>query len=160
MEAKLKKDWFGRQKSVEELHNDSRKWITEIDFIHDEMRFLEHLLSSTYIDFLEQGYQYKINKIVTKITEEKGAGKTLKNLLFKHGKVLSDLIKSESVLSNKNYLETHKKFEREINIFLRKYKALKKEVFDIVENIIQIKNQKKIAPKSYNIIEKNEKVNQ
>lgn len=159
MEAKLKKDWFGRQKSVEELHNDSRIWITEIDFIHDEMRFLENLLSSSYIDFLEQGYQDKINNIATKISNEKSAGKTLKNLMLKHRKVLSDLINSGSVLSNKNYLETHKKFEREINIFLRKYKALKKDVFEIVENIIRIKHQKQLAPKPYNIIEKNEKVN-
>ena len=158
METKMKKDWFGRQKSIEELHNDSRNWITEIDFIHDEMRFLEHLLSSSYIDFLEQGYQDKINNIVLKIFNEKGAGKTLKNLIYKHEKTLSDLILTNSVLSNKNYLQTHKKFEREINIFLRKYKALKKEVFDIVENIIRIKHQKKISPKSYNIIEKNEKV--
>jgi len=159
MEAKLKKDWFGRQKSVEELHNDSRNWITEIDFIHDEMRFLENLLGSSYIDFLEQGYQDKINNIILKISNEKGAGKTLKNLIYNHDKTLSDLIQTNSVLSNKNYLQTHKKFEREINIFLRKYKALKKDVFDIVENIIRIKHQKQIAPKSYNIIEKNEKVN-
>ena len=158
METKMKKDWFGRQKSVEELHNDSRNWITEIDFIHDEMRFLEHLLSSSYIDFLEQGYQDKINNIVTKISDEKGAGKTLKTLIYNHEKTLSELINTNSVLSNKNYLQTHKKFEREINIFLRKYKALKKEVFDIVESIIRIKHQKQIAPKPYNIIKKNEKV--
>lgn len=53
MKAKIKKDWYGRLKNKEKLHNDSKFWISEIDFVKDEIRFLDRLLSSNYIDLLD-----------------------------------------------------------------------------------------------------------
>ena len=61
MKNKILKDWQNRVKSVEELHNDSKEWISEINFIRDETRFLEHLLSANYIDCLSAGLNKKID---------------------------------------------------------------------------------------------------
>ena len=36
MKTKMKKDWFGREKSVDELHHDSKIWVSEINLIKDE----------------------------------------------------------------------------------------------------------------------------
>ena len=55
---------------------------------------------------------------------------------------MSDLIKTNSVTSNNNYLDTHKKFERDIHIYLRKYKMLKKNIFYVVENLMRKREQK------------------
>ena len=59
MQAKIKKDWYGRLKSVEELHDDSKLWISEIDFVIDEIKFLKNLLSSNYIQLLDAGLSKK-----------------------------------------------------------------------------------------------------
>lgn len=144
MKTKIKKDWYGRLKSVEELHNDSRLWMSEIDFINDEIRFLDHLLSSNYIDFLDHSLQEKIFVLVKKMSDEKKVGNTLKELIKHHERILVDLIETKSVTSNKNYLETHKKFEREIDIYFKKYKKIKKQIFEIVENVMRKKEQKKL----------------
>ena len=45
--------------------------IPEIDFINDEIRFLEHLLSAKYIDCLSDGLYQKIEEFVYKISEQK-----------------------------------------------------------------------------------------
>ena len=71
MKGKILKDWQNREKSVQELHNDSKLWISEINFINDEIRFLEHLLSATYIDCLAAGLYQKIEEIVHKLKEQK-----------------------------------------------------------------------------------------
>lgn len=144
MKTKLKKNWLGREKSVEELHNDSRQWISEIKFIDDEIRFLEHLLSSKYIDCLDAGLFTKIEALVTQISDEKIAGKTLIEIINNHETILVDLIKNNNVESNKNYLQTHKNIGREIYIYTKKYKKIKKEIFDIVENVMKQKGQKKL----------------
>jgi len=144
MQTKIKKDWHGRLKSIEELHNDYKLWISEIDFIKDEIRFLEYLLSSNYIDILDAGLSKKIDDLSKKIIDEKNIGYTLNKEIKYHKKIMSDLIETKSVTSNKNYLETHKNLEREIYIYLRKYKKLKKNIFEIVENIIRKKDQKKL----------------
>ncbi len=143
MKTKMPKDWFGRSKSVEELHHDSRNWLSEIEFINYEMMFLNQLLSSYYIDLLDSGYDDHIKELVDKIVIEKKSGNALSKLIVEHGIILSDLIQTNSVTSNKNYLETHKKFEIEINIFLGRYKALKMKIFKLIEITMRKKKQKR-----------------
>lgn len=145
MEKKLKKDWFGRLKNKDEIHHDSKEWISEIDFINDEMRFLEHLLSSNYIDFIESGFSDKIKELTNLISEEKSKGKIVYKIIVDHEKTLSQLINNESIDSNLHFLEIHEKLKREIAAFFKKYKELKKEVYAIVERIMEKKTQKKLS---------------
>lgn len=142
MKTKIKKDWYGREKSVEEFHDDTKNWVSEIDFITDEIRFLEHLLSTNYIDCIEAGLSKKIEILVKKMTAEKQVGKTVKEVIKEQELILSNLIKNNSASYNKNYLEKHIKLETEINYYIKKYKNIKKQIFDIIENIIRKKDQK------------------
>lgn len=144
MKIKINKDWQNREKSVQELHNDSMLWISEINFINDEVRFLEHLLSAKYIDCLAAGLYKKIEELVHKLKEQKKVGDTLKIVTKEQEVILTDLIKRNNVLSNKNFLENHKKLELEVSYYIKKYKRLKKQIFDIVENVMKQKVQKKL----------------
>lgn len=147
MKTKVKKDWFDREKNTEELHQDSRLWVSEIHFIKDEIRFLEHLLSANYIDFLAKGLHKKIDESVKQISVEKDVGTALLGLINDHEKILSELIKTDSVTSNINFIENHKKLEIEVNAFIKKYKNLKQEIFKTVENVMKKKDQKKLSGK-------------
>ncbi len=144
MKIKINKDWQNREKSIQELHNDSMLWISEINFINDEVRFLEHLLSAKYIDCLAAGLYKKIEELVHKLKEQKKVGDTLKIVTKEQEVILTDLIKRNNVLSNKNFLENHKKLELEVSYYIKKYKRLKKQIFDIVENVMKQKVQKKL----------------
>ena len=144
MKTKMKKDWFGREKSIEELHNDSKIWVSEINLIKDEIRFLEHLLSANYIDFLAAGLHIKIEDDVKQISIQKNVGTELQELINEQEKVLSELIKTESVTGNINYIENHKKLEIEVNTYINKYKELKQQIFKIVENVMKKTIQKKL----------------
>jgi len=145
MKTKIKKDWYGRLKSVEELHNDATLWISEINFINDEIRFLNHLLSSNYIDFLEAGLDKKIKGMIKKLDTEKNMGNILYKNIILHKKIMRELIETKSVTSNKNYLETHKKLEREVYVYFKKYRKIKKNIFNLVESIMRKKEQKKLV---------------
>lgn len=144
METKLKKDWFGREKSIDELRHDSKLWVSEINLIKDEIRFLEHLLSENYIDFLSAGLHKKIKDSVKQISVQKNVGTTLLELINSQEKILAELIKYESASGNKNYLESHKKLEIEVTGYINKYKELKQRIFKAVENVMRKKDQKKL----------------
>lgn len=144
MKTKMKKDWLGREKSTDELHHDYKLWVSEINFIKDEIRFLEHLLSENYIDFLAAGLHKKIEESVEQISVEKKIGTTLQDLINGQEKILSELIKSENVIGNKNFSESHKKLEREVNSYINKYKDIKQHIFAVVENVMKKKDQKKL----------------
>ena len=147
METKIKKNWQGRVKDVEELHHDTLTWKSEINFIIDEMHFLEHLLGSKFIDLIHSGLYKKIELLVNKITDEKNSGKVLIRLILDQERILSNLIKNESDTSNANFLEKHHKFEVEMVDYVKKYKRIKKQIFDIVEKVMKDKGQKKLIQK-------------
>ena len=144
MKEKIKKDWFGRDKSAEELHNDSRNWNSEIEFINDEMRFLDHLLASRYIDFLEYDLEKETQKLAKSIDEEKKIGNELHNLIVNHEVVLADLIKTDSVEANTHYKDLHQKLESEMFFYTKKYRKLKRKIFSLVESVIRKRGQKKL----------------
>jgi len=145
MKSKIFKEWQNKEKSEQELHNDARLWISELNFINDEIRFLEHLLSDKYIDCLSAGLHKKIEGFVDKISGQKKEGQILKIVINEQEAILVDLINNNNVASNKNYLENHKKLALEMNHYFKKYKRLKKQVFDIVEDVMKIKYQKKLV---------------
>jgi hypothetical protein len=144
METKIKKEWFGRIKSTEELHTDSLTWLSEIKFISDEMTFLSHLLSWNYINFLSYGIDKKIESLVKKVAKLRKNCKMLIKLIKKHDSILSELIDAESVIGNKNYFESHKQFEKEIMFLIKKSRRLKKQIFEKVEFVMKQKEQKKL----------------
>ena len=145
MKTKIKKDWDGREKSVQELHTDSKNWISEIQFINDEIRFLDHLLSEKYIDCLDVGLFKKIKTLIIQIAEEKKASQALQEVIQKHETTLSNLIAKNSVESNKNYLYTHQNIAKEIYSFTKKYKNIKKDIFANVETAMKQREQKKLV---------------
>ena len=145
MKNKILKDWQNRKKGIDELHHDSVQWISEIDFIKDEIRFLEHMLQSKYIDCLSAGLYKKVENLVKKMSEEKKVAKTLKLVVQEQEAILSNLIKTESVSSNINFLDNHRKLELEMNLFMVKYKRIKKQIFEIIGNVMKQKGQKKLV---------------
>ena len=142
MKTKIKKDWQGRVKSIEELHNDSKIWLSKINFINFEIRFLEHLLSSKYIDYLQAGLYTKIQKFTDELFNKKAADNALKDVILKHEKILSNLIEVNCVTCNKNYLATHDKLALEINTFISNYENLKMQIFKVVESVMKKQDQK------------------
>ena len=145
MKTKIKKDWFGKEKGKEELHQDSKNWVSEIHLINDEIRFLEHLLSANYIDVLAIGLHKKIEENVKQIAIQKTAGNALLGHISDQEKNLSALFKNDNITDNISYRENHKKLEKEINAYVKKYKDIKQQIFKIVENVMKRTGQKKLV---------------
>jgi len=145
MKAKIKRDWFGRDKNTDELHNDSKMWNSEIDFIYDEMRFLNDLLAYHYIDFLEYNLGKETNMLADEIKEEKKIGNELHSLIKKHESTLSKLIETKSVAANLHYKDIHQKLESEMLFYTKKYRKLKRKIFGLVEDIMRKRDQKRLT---------------
>ncbi len=148
MKAKVKRDWYGRVKSTEELQDDVRYWRSEIDFVHDEIRFLDHLLGSNYIDFLEYNLEKKTKKLTEEISKERKVGVELQTLIHKHEETFGNLLENNSVTSNTHFLDMHKNLEHEMIVFFKKFKKIKRQIFEVVESVVRIKGQKKLIKHS------------
>jgi len=145
MNTKNKKEKRGSSsnKKTEELHMASKTWLSEIDFISYEIQFLKNLLGTKYIDCLEVGLYERIKEVTKEIFDKKNDCVSLKELIINHETKISDLIEQDKD-GDKNFLEAHTKLALKINKFISSYKYLKMQVFEIVENTLEKKRQKKL----------------
>jgi len=144
MKPTIKKDRDKTPKKTEELHAKAILWKSEINFINDEIRFLEHILSSNYIDCLAMGLSKRIETLVKKMSKKKKEGGKILTLINQHEGVLSVLIESDTFSSNEMFLVSHKNLENEFDNYLKHYKFIKKHIFKIIEDVMRKKNQKKL----------------
>lgn len=144
MTTTIKKTWSNTRKSVSELHEESKNWLSELAFIRDEIKFLNHLLSEKYIDYLFAGLGKRIEIFTKKMKVEDASGEILIETINKHELLLAELIEHNNLLTNINYIDQHKKLEKEIDIYMKKYKNLKKQIFEVVEKVMRKKNIKQI----------------
>ncbi|RPD98751.1 hypothetical protein EGM88_06055 [Aureibaculum marinum] len=144
MKTKIKKQWYGKKKNAKELHNDNKFWLSEIGFVKDEMQFLEHLLGLNYIDFLDTGLKENVTDVINEIKEEKNAINKLGLMIQEHDNVIGDLKSSVSLEHNLNYLESHLKLERLMDLYYDKFKTIKRKLFKIVEFVANKKDVKKL----------------
>lgn len=147
MKTKIKKDWHGRTKSVEELHKDSRFWLSEIEFFNDEIHFLDNLIGSRYIECLDAGLSKNMNALTERLAHEKQASRILYNSVRDHEIILDGLIRANSVSGNTHYLNTHHMLEKEMEQFMHDYKQVKMEIFETIEKVLEKKERKKLVGK-------------
>lgn len=147
MNTQIKKRKRGRfdNKSIDELYEDSKTWLSEIDFINYEIQFLKHLLGAKYIDCLDAGLHERIKEFTKEIFDKKNHVIGLKELILKYEKIVQELTNKDGVISDSNLLESHAKLALKINKFISSYKYLKIQVFEIVENTLEKKRQKKLT---------------
>lgn len=144
MEPIIKNGCNEEAKGMEELHTNANLWKSEINFINVEIRFLEHVLSSNYINCLALGLSKKTEALAKKITDKKKEGEIMLSLINEHEGFLSVLIEDDSLSSNKMFLESQKKLENDFKNYLIHYKFIKKHIFKVIENVMRKKKQKKL----------------
>jgi len=115
-----------------------------IFFIFYEFLFLSLCLFVIYIDCLNAGLYERIKEATKEIFDKKNDCISLKELVINHEIKISNLIDQDDS-SKKNFLETHTKLALKINKFISSYKYLKMQVFEIVENTLEKKGQKKLT---------------
>ncbi|NNC70090.1 MAG: hypothetical protein HKN90_04625 [Flavobacteriaceae bacterium] len=146
MENKIDRTWDSKIKTTEELHEDAKSWLSEIYFIKDEIRFLDHLLGSNYLQLLSsEKSKNEVKKYIFKMNYEKELLDEIIETISTHENELGSLIKSQSVKSNPHFLERHKQLDMLTQQFFKKYKTLKKNIFLAVEEVKRSQKKKKLG---------------
>jgi hypothetical protein len=123
--------------SLEDLHQESRTWLSEIEFWKIELSF----------------YQKLLEKVAVKLTnvEEKKKTDHFQNLIIyfqgelldqyehdirEHEKYLNNMVQEKIPLNEQLYREVHKNFEHQIKSFGFDLKQFKKDLFAFAEKYI------------------------
>ncbi|HKL90258.1 MAG TPA: hypothetical protein VJ880_03655 [Allomuricauda sp.] len=145
METKSKKRKFREWFSAEELHEESKKWSSELHFARDEQKFLNQMVKDYTLDIIDSDMFKTIQPVVESLNKSE---KDLVDLFKKvqlHGnqlQIMVDQVNQEKM--EEAYLETHSELGREVEDFFVKYRDSKTKIFDIVSNVIKRKKQKRL----------------
>lgn len=129
----------------ENMHRDSRKWLSELEFVKDEQLFFDDLIKSYTLQLIDSKHFAKSNEIVNELSVlQKNTDTLIKNVM-KHEKDLEIMVDGINEVQKENaYKDLHTKLIITINNFFNKYRIFKTQLFSLIKDIIKEGKQKRL----------------
>lgn len=132
-------------RSPEELHETSLYWISELKFIKDEQHFLQELIENHTLPLLSKTIFDKSKLIVEALSlSKKNIEPLLKKIINHHNELTILLDGIDQPTEEKKYKEEHRKLMVVVNDFLKEYREVKRNIFDLIKIIIKQSKQKRL----------------
>lgn len=131
--------------SAEDMHNNSKEWLSELEFIKTEHLFLDDIINSFALQLIDKTYFSDSKKIIEAINNSTKENEKLITLIRKHKNDLKIMIDGINQLKDEEeYKNEHRNITVIIHKFLKEYKLLKKELFAIIKKIKKTQKQKRL----------------
>ncbi|WP_178988335.1 hypothetical protein [Winogradskyella schleiferi] len=122
--------------SPEEMHDTSKEWLSELNFIKDEHLFFEDLVTQFTSQLIAFGNFSSIKEIIDTINRSQKQNNTLIEAVKLHENELQIMVDGiNQVKEEKAYVKEHSDLIIAMTEFLKDYKSLKTQLFDIIKTI-------------------------
>ena len=128
--------------SADQMHEASKEWLSELEFIKDEHLFFEDLITTFTSQIIEFGKFSDTKEIIDAINRSEKKNNDLIKAVKNHENNLQVMVDHlDQLEEEKAYTAEHKSLITTITDFLEAYKSLKSQLFDIIKNIKKIDKQ-------------------
>lgn len=131
--------------SPEEMHQATLLWHSELNFVRDELFFLEELVRNHTLELAQPDLLEKSRQLTGDIrTSEKEVIQLMKavqaheNLL----EIMVDDVDQQEL--EKAYRDTHRRLNLQVITFLHTYRQLKRDLFQIISALMKKSKQKRL----------------
>ena len=135
-------------KKYYELHDQSVQWINEIQFMTDEQVFLEHLLSSHFLELSSSKLYETTKRLIRKLKEVEVLGNDLMDKIQLHNKHVGTIIENFNKEYQVNVDREHQSIKKDLDSYLLKFRYIKKKIFGIIKSIMKEHKQKLLINKT------------
>jgi hypothetical protein len=135
-------------KKYYELHDQSVQWINEIQFMTDEQVFLEHLLSSHFLELSSSELYETTIRLIRKLKEVETLGNDLMDKIQLHNKHVGTIIENFNKEYQVNVDREHQSIKKDLDSYLLKFRYIKKKIFGIIKAIMKEHKQKLLINKT------------
>ena len=143
METKSNKRKFREWFSADELHEESKKWFSELKFAKDEQKFLNNMVKDYTLDIIDSDMFKTIQPVVESLNKsEKDLVDLFKKVQLHENQlqIMVDDVNQEKM--EEAYLDTHNDLAMEVQDYFETYRDSKTKIFDIVSNVIKRKQKR------------------
>jgi hypothetical protein len=131
--------------SPEEMHQATLSWISELNFIRDEQRFLDTLVKSHTLQLTETEIFGKSRELVGEIVKAEKEVVTLMKKVQSHENLLEIMVDDiDQGKMEKAYRDTHRELTALVNGYLADYMKLKKRLFALLGKVLKKEKQKRL----------------
>ncbi len=128
--------------SLEILHDESRRWLSELEFLADEITFFNRLLNSYVFepdtpDLFEDLQEHQKN-----LTRAEKKCKALKKQLQEHENQLSGLLDLANTTLDAAYKDKHQYLKEDMEVCLAEFQGLKHRMFHYGQTILKKRHRK------------------
>jgi len=134
-------------KKYYELHDQSVQWINEVQFMTDEQVFLEHLLSSHFLELSSSKLYETTKRLIRKLKEVETLGNDLMDKIQLHNKHVGTIIENFNKEYQVNVDREHQSIKKDLDSYLLKFRYIKKKIFGIIKSIMKEHKQKRLINK-------------
>ena len=122
---------------LQELYLENKQWLSDVLFLEDEAAFFQKLFESVLSSAVKENLVTEILFINASLRQLEERRKEQKDLILKHQHLLENLIKDQSKKISFDLIIDNEKIIEEIKSLFISEKLLKKELYILVETIIQ-----------------------
>ncbi|MGK0412095.1 MAG: hypothetical protein ACJA1B_000284 [Polaribacter sp.] len=129
--------------SAEDMHSNSKEWLSELEFIKDEHLFFEDLIKSFTLQLIDEKHFSDNRKVIKAINSSSKENEILIKFVSKHENNLTILVDGiDQPKEEQTYRNEHRNLTVIIHKFLKDFKLLKLKLFNIIKNIRKKEKQK------------------
>lgn len=128
--------------NASDMRENTRKWLSELEFVRDEELFLDDLIKSYTLQLIDSKHFEESKKIVDRLKEFHKKTDNMMNLVKSHERKLKVMV--DGIDQNKeedNYKDEHRWLTKSVEQFLKKYWIFKSQMFHLIKNIIKEQKQ-------------------
>ena len=119
--------------NAEQMHEASKEWLSELRFIRDEHLFFEDLITSYTLQLIAPDKFADNKEIIDVFNESQKRNNSIIEAVKIHENELKIMVDGiNQIEKEKAYIQEHKDLILIINDFLKEYKLIKKQLFDII----------------------------
>ncbi|MCJ7465602.1 MAG: hypothetical protein MUO53_02795 [Maribacter sp.] len=145
MEATKKNHRYTEWLNAEEMHDTSKRWMSELKFTRDEQLFLNDLVKSYTLELIDSPIFDESKKIVDTILYEEEKVVSLMKKVQAHENLLEIMVNNiDELEKEKAYTKTHWELATELQQYMVDYQRIKTRLFKLLSKVMKKQKQKRL----------------
>lgn len=145
MEAKNVIRKMTEWRSAEEMHEETVYWMSTLKFVRDEQFFLNELVRSHTLQFLDEAQFQDNKKLIAALTKVEKEVVGLMKRIQGHENLLEIMVNDiDERAKEKAYLTTHGRLIQEFRRYMDQYTLLKSRLFGVITALMKKDKQKQL----------------
>lgn len=134
------------EKELTQMYIRTAHWISDYEFFEDEINFLTNLMDKYFVGAVlsDADKNEQLKGVVNRLLKLDASRKSIAELNRENLTYLARLIQNKEIFDPEECRDRQSDLETDQIDFLRKYRSVKKEVFQLAEQLLEFSRSKKL----------------